>query len=61
MSDKSPLQMLAQTCSQIGADPGDNQVLNRKYFRFNILTPFVFRSKTAGETESVQWKQQQEQ
>ena len=25
MSDKSPLQMLAQTCSQIGADPGDNQ------------------------------------
>ena len=25
MSDKSPLQMLAQTCSQIGADPGDDQ------------------------------------
>ena len=50
MSDKSPLQMLAQTCSQIGADPGDYQILNRKYFPnsstfiLNIFTPFIFRS-----------------
>ena len=36
MSDKSPLQMLAQTCSQIGADPGDSQVLNRTYFHIKF-------------------------
>merc|ERR1719507_1585549 len=30
MSDKSPLQMLAQTCSQIGADPGPKLLEKQK-------------------------------
>jgi len=30
VSDKSPLQLLAQTCSQIGADPGSNKILDRQ-------------------------------
>lgn len=29
VSDKSPLQMLAQTCSQIGADTGPNKIMDR--------------------------------
>lgn len=29
-SGKSPLQLLAQTCSQIGADPGNNKMLQEK-------------------------------
>merc|ERR1719220_2126396 len=46
MSDKSPLQLLAQTCSQIGADshPGPKMIDKQK--------PSVDKSKTAPKSGS---------